>query len=166
VNATGRKDRFGIGGGTGTWGQAALADGKRAVILRRLSRRILVLIPAVLHRGEQPGSEKIGQLASIDPIILVPRLQQCIPPWVTHQHLRDMGLEQVVQPGRAGSFFEGEMRAAAQPVNKLEDGCRFGFEDGLHHQLAGGIQNRSRDRCLMDVPPNIISVIQEGATFL
>src|SRR5467141_803040 len=57
------------------------------------------------------------------------------------------------------------MQAAAQTVDKLRNGCRFRFEDGLHHQLAGGIQNCRRDRCLMNIQPNILGIIHEGAPF-
>src|SRR6266436_1566805 len=44
---------------------------------------------------------------------------------VADQHSRDMGLEQVVQPGRAGPFFKGHMQAAAQTVDKLQNRCGF-----------------------------------------
>jgi len=44
--------------------------------------------------------------------------------------------------------------------------CRFRFEDGFHHQLAGGIQHGYRDPCLMYMQPNILSVIHESAPFL
>jgi len=66
-----------------------------------------------------------------------------------------VGLEQGVQPGRAGSFFEGHLQAPAQTMDKLQKGFRFRFENGFHHQLAGGIQNRRRDRWLMNIQPNI-----------
>jgi hypothetical protein len=54
--------------------------------------------------------------------------------------------------GPTGSFFAGHMPTAAQAVDKLEN--RFGlcFENGLHHQLAGRIQNGHR-----------LGVIHEGA---
>jgi len=52
-----------------------------------------------------------------------------------------VGLEQGVQPGRAGSFFEGHLQAPAQTMDKLQKGFRFRFENGFHHQLAGAIQN-------------------------
>ncbi len=82
---------------------------------------------------------------------------------ITHQHLRDVGLEQIVQPGRASPFFQGHVQTAAQTVNKLEDGARFRFQDSFHHQLTGRVQNRRRDRCLMNIQPNILGVIHEGA---
>ena len=66
-----------------------------------------------------------------------------------------MGLEQGVQPGRAGAFFEGYVQGA-QTVNKLQYGFRFCFKDGFHHQLAIGIQDRGRDGCLVNIEPNII----------
>ena len=74
-----------------------------------------------------------------------------------------MWLEQIVQPRGTGPFFKGHVQASAQPVNKLQNRCRFRLEDRFHHQLAGGIQNRSRDRCLVNIQPNILGVIHEGA---
>ena len=118
----------------------------------------------VVDRGEKSGSEKIGQLSSIDPVILVPRFQQGVFPRIAHQHFCDVRLEQFVQPRRASSFFQGHMHASAQSVDKLQDRCCFRFDDGLHHQLAGRVQNRSRDRCLVHIQPNILNFIQhEGA---
>ena len=39
--------------------------------------------------------------------------------WITHQHFRDVGLQQIVQPGRAGALFKGDMQVSAQPVDEL-----------------------------------------------
>ena len=41
--------------------------------------------------------------------------------------------------------------------------ARFRLDDALHHQIADRVQNRNGDRCLMNVQPNILSVIHEGA---
>ena len=76
-----------------------------------------------------------------------------------------MWLKQVVQPGGAGSFFKGHMQASAQSVDKLENGGGFRFEDRLHHQTTGAIKNHSGDRCLVNVQPNILGIIHEGAPF-
>jgi hypothetical protein len=73
----------------------------------------------VVDRGEQPGAEQIGQLASVDPVILVLRLEQSILAWITHQHFGDVRLQQVMQPRRSGSFFKAHMQTTAQSVGKL-----------------------------------------------
>jgi len=112
---------------------------------------------SVVDRGEQAGPEKIGQLARIDAVILVAGFQQGVLPRVTHQHLRDMRFEQIVQPGGAGSFFQGHLQTTAHSVEKLQNRCRFGFEDGFHHQLASRVQHGRRDRCLMNIEPNILA---------
>jgi len=96
----------------------------------------------VIDGPEKIGAQQLGKLPRINTITFVADFQQRILPRIADQDLRDMGLEQIVQPGGAGAFFEAHMQAAAQTVDKLENGCRFRFEDGLHHQLAGGIQNR------------------------
>jgi hypothetical protein len=54
------------------------------------------------------------------------------------------------------------MQAAAQTVDKLQKGCRFRFENALHHQLAGGIQNCRGNRYLMNIQANILGVIHDG----
>ena len=61
------------------------------------------------------------------------------------QHLRDVGLEQIVQPGGAGAFFESHMQTAAQTVDKLQNGCRFGFEEGIRVRTGNDNTNRCRD---------------------
>ena len=76
-----------------------------------------------------------------------------------------MRLEQVVQPGGTGSFFKGDVQVSAQPLDELQNGCRFRFDDGFHQQLAGGIQDRDRDRCLVNVQANILVSIH-GALLL
>jgi len=43
----------------------------------------------------------------------------CDPSFMTTSVCERMGLEQGVQPGRAGAFFEGYVQAATQTVNKL-----------------------------------------------
>ena len=68
-----------------------------------------------------------------------------------------------MQPRSAGPFLKGDLQASAQPVDKLQDRCRFRFEDRFHYRPAIGIENRSRDRCLVNVEPNILGVIHKGA---
>lgn len=42
---------------------------------------------------------------------------------------------------------KGQMQTSGQPVEKLQNSRGFRLKDGLHHQLAGTIQNYHRDRC-------------------
>jgi hypothetical protein len=81
---------------------------------------------------------------------------------ITLQHLRDIGLEQIVQPRRPGSFFPGHVQTAAQAMNKLENRFGFCFQDRFHHQVASRIQNRRRARCLWNIQPHLLSIIHEG----
>jgi len=117
----------------------------------------------VINRLELVAAQQIRQLPSVDPVVLVPRLEQSISAWITYHNVRDVRLEQVVQPRRAGSFFQGHLHASPKSTDKLQDACCFRLDDGLHDQLAGGIQNHRRDRCLVNIEPNILGVIHEGA---
>ena len=76
-----------------------------------------------------------------------------------------MRLEQVIQPGGGSSFFESHQQTAVQPADELQNRGRFRFEDRLQDQLAGGIQDRNRDRCLMNVHANILCLVHNGAPF-
>ena len=82
---------------------------------------------------------------------------------IAHQHLRDTGLEQIVQPRRPRSFFQDHVQTAAQAMNKLENRFGFCFQDRFHHEVASRIQNRHRARCLRNIQPQLLSIIHEGA---
>jgi hypothetical protein len=60
-------------------------------------------------------------------------------------------------------FFESHQQAAAQPTDELQNRGRFRFQDGLQDQLAGGIHDRNRDRCLMNIHANILCLVHNGA---
>jgi hypothetical protein len=68
--------------------------------------------------GEKPGAQQISQFQSVDPVILIPRFEQRISAWSTHCNVRNVRLEQVVQPRRAGSFLQRHLHASAQAMNK------------------------------------------------
>jgi hypothetical protein len=68
-----------------------------------------------------------------------------------HPHL-------AMQPSRAGSFFQGYVQLPRSPMNILEQGGCFRFQDAFSEQLAR-VQNHSGDRCLVNVQPNILAVI-------
>ena len=103
---------------------------------------------SVVDRREKSTAQQLSQLPRIDPVILVAGFQQGVLPRIAHHHFRHVRHEQVIQPGRTGSLFKGHTPAPNQPLDKLQKGCRFRFQDGLHHQLANGIQNDHRNRCL------------------
>jgi hypothetical protein len=107
--------------------------------------------------------QQIGQLSSIDAVALVPDFQQGIFSRIAHQHFANVRFEQVVQSRRASSFLEGHTQAAAQSLDKLEQSGRFRFQNALQDQLAGRVQHRSGDGCRVNVQPNILGVIHEGA---
>src|SRR2546428_12402977 len=76
-----------------------------------------------------------------------------------------MRLEQIVEPGRPGAFFEGHRQSSTQSRQELQNGGGFGFQHGLHDYLASAIHHRDRDGCLMHVEPNILFTVHEGAPF-
>ncbi len=48
---------------------------------------------------------------------------------IADQHLRRVGLQQIVEPSRPGPFFPGHMQLAPQTVDKLQNATGFGFHD-------------------------------------
>jgi len=64
---------------------------------------------AVIDRVEPVQVQQFGQLACIDAVVLVPGFQQGVLARITDQHLREVGLEKIVQPSGAGFFFKGHV---------------------------------------------------------
>src|SRR5712692_4465382 len=123
------------------------------------------LLP-VIDRPEKIRPQQLGQLPGIDAVTLAAFFQQSIPAGVAHHDLRDVRLQQVVQPSRPGPFFKGDVQAPAQSLDKLENGAGLGFDDGFHHQLARRIQDRDRDRFLVNIQADILCAIHRGCSFL
>src|SRR5450755_3097879 len=71
-----------------------------------------------------------------------------------------------VQPASPGAFFKRELQIATQPVDKLQNGARFGLDDTFHHHLAGEIQNCDRNAFLVHVHADIFSSSHRGCSFL
>jgi hypothetical protein len=111
---------------------------------------------AVVNGPQHIRVQQFGQLPGIDSITLAALFQIAIATWITHHKLRDIRLQQVIQPRRPGAFFKCQMQAPAQSMHELKNRIRLGFDDAFHHQLAGRIQNRDRDRVLVNIHPDIL----------
>jgi hypothetical protein len=70
-------------------------------------------VVSVIDRAQLVVVQQFGQLPGIDAVILVAFLQQSIAAWIADHHFRDMGLQQVVQPGRPGSLLKGNVHVSA-----------------------------------------------------
>src|SRR5215470_10943386 len=121
---------------------------------------------SVIDRAQLVVLQQFGQLPRIDAVILIALLQQSISAWIANHQSRDPGLQQVVQPGGPGSFFKGDMHVSAQPLDKLYDHARPGFDDTFHHDLAGSIPNRDRDVFLMHVHADIFTTASHKGVLL
>ncbi len=69
----------------------------------------------MIDGAEKIRAQQLGEFPRIDAIAFVADFQQRILARITDQHLRDVGLEQVVQPGRAGAFLEGTCKLPRRP---------------------------------------------------
>src|SRR5258708_9129919 len=103
-------------------------------------------------------AQQFGQLAGVNLVTLAALFQQSILTRITHQHFRDMRLQQVIQPGCPGSFFEGDMQISAQTVDELQNRVRFRLDNALHHDLALSVPYRNRNRLLVNIHPDILRV--------
>src|SRR3984957_9612238 len=71
----------------------------------------------VIDRAKLVHVQPVGQLAGIDPVILVPL--SGILPRIAHHEFCYMRLQQVVQPGGPSSFFKGDLQLSAKPMDKV-----------------------------------------------
>src|SRR5258708_27120737 len=96
----------------------AISDPREILSDRQITARQLFQSssPAlsVIDRFEMLEAQQFGQLAGVNLVTLAALFQQSILTRITHQHFRDMRLQQVIQPGCPGSFFEGDMQISAR----------------------------------------------------
>ena len=84
---------------------------------------------SVINRAEQIGAQQLGQLPRIDPIVSAPFLQQGVAARVADHDVRDVRLEQVIQPSRPGAFFKCDMQVPAQSLDELQNRAGLGLND-------------------------------------
>ena len=84
---------------------------------------------------ELVGARGLRQLAGIDPVTLVPVLEQRDLPRIADHKIGNTRLEQIVQPRRPGSLLERQAQSAAQSCKELKNGRRLCLQDGFHQQL-------------------------------
>jgi aspartokinase len=137
----------------------ALADGECDLVQPKAivaaARTGLPLVICSLEESEKIRPQQLGQLPGIDAVTLAACFPISIPAGITHHELRDLRLQQVVQPGSPSAFFKTDVQAPAEPLDKLKNRNGFGFDDAFHHQLARRVQDRDRDRFLVHIHPDI-----------
>jgi hypothetical protein len=111
----------------------------------------------VIDRAELVHVQPVGQLACIDLVILVPL--SGILPRIAHHQFRYVRLQQVVQPGGPGPFFQSDMQLSAQPVDKVQNDVRFGLDHAFHHDLSSSIPDRNRNTFLVHIHADILFAI-------
>ena len=66
---------------------------------------------------------------------LLPSFNKALRRGIADQDSVHVRLQQVIQPGRPGAFFPGDMQFALQSGDKLQNTAGFGFDDRLHHPI-------------------------------
>ena len=112
----------------------------------------------MVDRSQHSRAQQVSQLLRIHLVALAALLQQGIAPWIADQNLLHLRLQQIVQPGRPGSFFPGHVQLAPQTVDKLQNAAGFGFDDGFHDQLPTAIQDGDDNRFLVYIHADILDV--------
>jgi hypothetical protein len=64
-------------------------------------------------------AQQLSQPAGVDLVTLVAFPHGGILSRIAHQQFRHVRFQQVVQPGRRGSFFKRDLQVSAQPIEKL-----------------------------------------------
>jgi hypothetical protein len=93
----------------------------------------------VIHRSKKIRAQQLRELACVDAVTLTAFFQKSIPTGIAHHQIGDVRLQQVIQPSRPRAFFKSDPQASTEPLEKLQNGAGFGFDDAFHHQLAGRI---------------------------
>ena len=61
----------------------------------------------MINRRQKSGAQQITELTRIDSVVLIARFQKSVLPRIAYDHLGHVRLQQVLKPGRTGSFLEG-----------------------------------------------------------
>jgi hypothetical protein len=115
------------------------------ITARQLAQRPQSIF-SVVDRSQPYAAQRIGQLARLHLVVLAPLLESGIAPRIADQNFLYLRRQQIVQPGRPGSFFPGHMQLAPQTVEKPQNSAGSGFADGFHDQLATAIEDGDRAR--------------------
>ena len=117
---------------------------------------------AVIDRGQHPGAQQLGQLARVDRVALVARLQQRVLARVAHHKSGHAPRQQIEQPGRMRSLFEGHVKCPAHPTDKIQNRRRPRGQNRLLDQTAALIQHRRGNRVPVDIKPDISHTVHLG----
>jgi hypothetical protein len=77
----------------------------------------------VIDRAEMIEAQQLSQPARVDLVTLVALSHRGILSRIAHHQFRHVWFQQVIQPSRRGSFFEGDLQVSAQPIDKLAESC-------------------------------------------
>src|SRR6266699_2464488 len=90
---------------------------------------------SMVDRLEVAAAQQLGQLSRVNLVAFATVRQQGALPRVAHHNFGHMRLQQVIQPCGPSSFLKRDMQISAQPLDKLQNGYRLRFDDGLHDTL-------------------------------
>jgi hypothetical protein len=144
-------------------GVTSLVD--RQITTRQLLQGSDVML-SVINRFEMIEAQQLGQLAGVNPVALATFFQQSILSWITHQDFRDVRFQQIVQPGRPGSFFKRDLQISAQPLDELQNGARFRLDDAFHHDLSSRIHHGDRNAFPVHIHADILFAIHNWRSCL
>src|SRR5271156_5105207 len=105
--------------------------------------------------AEMVQTQQLGQAARVDLFILFAFSHGGILSRITHHQFRDVGLQQVVQPGGRGSFFKRDPQVSVQPIDKLQNHAGLRLDDTFHHDLSCTIPHRNRNAFLVHIHADI-----------
>jgi hypothetical protein len=103
-------------------GQEGTRSESQEIVFQSFRRDLKVARPQKSHKASRSRA------------ISLPRVRHRLSSRVRWMSSSDP-LEQIVQPGGAGPFFEGHRQSSAQSREKLKNRGRFCLQDGFHHVL-------------------------------
>src|SRR5271157_3354171 len=118
----------------------------------------------MVDRTQISAAQQIGQLARVNLVTLVTLFHERVFPRIAHHELRDVWLQEVIQPRRPGPLFQSHTQVTVYSLDTLQDGARLGFDDRLHHHFSLAVHHRDYNRFLVNVHANILNV-HTGAPF-
>jgi hypothetical protein len=126
---------------------------------------LLLPAPSPSLRESDRSPESRAAVSTACSSSLPPANPAALPGAGAHQHFRDVGLQQVIQPGRPGLFLECDAQIPAQPVDELQNRARFGLDDAFHHYLANRVSHCNRNAFVCTSIPIYLTLVIQGCSF-
>jgi hypothetical protein len=111
------------------------------------------LLP-VVNRPKGTGAQQFRQSSGIELVGFVTSPDDLS--WIADDDSRNIRVDQIVEPGRLGSFLEHDMQGSALALDQVEDRRSFGLDDCFRQNFPRAVEHGNHGHCLVHIHADIL----------